>query len=871
MASICRWVYPEGHRAAGTVAFKRGLGKKECMEIGGKDAQWFEEEWKPNWPTGYGPEDMQYPMNANKDATLELRDRNNYVNSIWAQQGEEALIRDRANFGFSPDSTGFYPGAGANGGDLQGRMTVPPQPQGHDFSPGTIWHQDMLNTAAINHKAELARVKQQWPHGVTGGSSPLDILVDNPEQIYGPKNRMGDYEPEIPINQPTDVNGQPISLDFQGSGDAQALAEAERYDQIMTQIPAFGEDWQSNPALAEQAKFYQDSVAGAQPKSYSTSGYGGRSGDQYAEKPGERAAYMQAQVAEQDRLAAEEQLFRDEKDSNIGLANYTPPVHPDVVQANQTIVQGAVEQRALEAEKGPDIGLANYTPPVNEEQRKRDENLFNLARMEMEKGPDIGLANYTPPVNEEQRLADQKQYNAAKIARGMPLDDVEDLDAELVIAEEQDKAEENTDKIQVGPRWYEDFNDPDNPNSIRSKIYNTIIETGMDKMFDSIDDNSPQLLQDWAAGIKTDIENRDWLKAGGKLWVTKAGGKWAAKTLWKLMPFTNGKFLTAGNVIKIGVGAEAYEMTVDSEVPLMTQIQTKVDEIIAASKGAAGGPEVDEDGNVIVDDKKDDKKDDKPPVTSLNALSNDASLFSQYNGSGGTTTNANANAFNGGVTQQQGYTGNIGDMFSNLFSPNPAQSDYWYKTREGDVPGNNRMREAMARLAYMGLYPEDRGTDPYQALSDDRIAYNNNQLDAASSQATLNATAANRQYTQWKNMLPTQGELAKQLVETAGWAPWGMSQDALDKKADRDAGALLRKFHGLMAKGVAPTPDNLRVSNALEKAGLPVNAQTVQYALENGLLDEDTGNDDDGGGESKTSSILSNTKGFLSSVQNAFL
>ena len=871
MASICRWVYPEGHRAAGTVAFKRGLGKKECMEIGGKDAQWFEEEWKPNWPTGYGPEDMQYPMNANKDATLELRDRNNYVNSIWAQQGEEALIRDRANFGFSPDSTGFYPGAGANGGDLQGRMTVPPQPQGHDFSPGTIWHQDMLNTAAINHKAELARVKQQWPHGVTGGSSPLDILVDNPEQIYGPKNRMGDYEPEIPINQPTDVNGQPISLDFQGSGDAQALAEAERYDQIMTQIPAFGEDWQSNPALAEQAKFYQDSVAGAQPKSYSTSGYGGRSGDQYAEKPGERAAYMQAQVAEQDRLAAEEQLFRDEKDSNIGLANYTPPVHPDVVQANQNIFQGAVEQRALEAEKGPDIGLANYTPPVNEEQRKRDENLFNLARMEMEKGPDIGLANYTPPVNEEQRLADQKQYNAAKIARGMPLDDVEDLDAELVIAEEQDKAEENTDKIQVGPRWYEDFNDPDNPNSIRSKIYNTIIETGMDKMFDSIDDNSPQLLQDWAAGIKTDIENRDWLKAGGKLWVTKAGGKFALKTLWKLMPFTNGKFLTAGNVIKIGVGAEAYEMTVDSEVPLMTQIQTKVDEIIAASKGAAGGPEVDEDGNVIVDDKKDDKKDDKPPVTSLNALSNDASLFSQYNGSGGTTTNANANAFNGGVTQQQGYTGNIGDMFSNLFSPNPAQSDYWYKTREGDVPGNNRMREAMARLAYMGLYPEDRGTDPYQALSDDRIAYNNNQLDAASSQATLNATAANRQYTQWKNMLPTQGELAKQLVETAGWAPWGMSQDALDKKADRDAGALLRKFHGLMAKGVAPTPDNLRVSNALEKAGLPVNAQTVQYALENGLLDEDTGNDDDGGGESKTSSILSNTKGFLSSVQNAFL
>ena len=853
MASICRWVYPEGHRAAGTVAFKRGLGKKECMEIGGKDAQWFEEEWKPNWPTGYGPEDMQYPMNANKDATLELRDRNNYVNSIWAQQGEEALIRDRANFGFSPDSTGFYPGAGANGGDLQGRMTVPPQPQGHDFSPGTIWHQDMLNTAADNRAADL----KKYPN-YTGfqdnDPSMLDTFSENPESWYGPKNRMGDYEPEIPINQPTDINGQPISLDFQGSGDAQALADAERYDQIMTQIPAFGEDWQSNPALAEQAKFYQDSVAGAQPKSYSTSGYGGRSGDQYAEKPGERAAHM-AQIARQ-----EEQLLRDEKDSNIGLTNYDP----------RTYMRGKF---------------------VNEEQQKSDANLFNnaaLERFNMEDASydanggylntpsDDGIFKYdglklnpdNQPVAEDEQIYDGGNYNLEAD------DDVEDLGAELVIAEEQDKAEENTDKIQVGPRWYEDFNDPDNPNSIRSKIYNTIIETGMDKMFDSIDDNSPQLLQDWAAGIKTDIENRDWLKAGSKLWVTKAGGKFALKTLWKLMPFTNGKFLTAGNVIKIGVGAEAYEMTVDSEVPLMTQIQTKVDEIIAASKGAAGGPEVDEDGNVIV--KKDDevvvdKDDGKPPVTSINALSNDASLFSQYNGSGGTTTNANANAFNGGVTQQQGYTGNIGDMFSNLFSPNPAQSDYWYKTREGDVPGNNRMREAMARLAYMGLYPEDRGTDPYQALSDDRIAYNNNQLDAASSQATLNATASNRQYTQWKNMLPTQGELAKQLVETAGWAPWGMSQDALDKKADRDAGALLRKFHGLMAKGVAPTPDNLRISNALEKAGLPVNAQTVQYALENGLLDEDTGNDDDGGGESKTSSILSNTKGFLSSVQNAFL
>jgi hypothetical protein len=852
MASICRWVYPEGHKSAGTVAFKRGLGKKECMEIGGKDAQWFEDEWKPNWPTGYGPEDMQYPMNANKDATLELRDRNNYVNSIWAQQGEEALIRDRANFGFSPDSTGFYPGAGANGGDLQGRMTVPPQPQGHDFSPGTIWHQDMLNTAADNRAADL----KKYPN-YTGfqdnDPSMLDTFSENPESWYGPKNRLGDYEPEIPINQPTDVNGQPISLDFQGGGDAQALAEAERYDQIMTQIPAFGEDWQSNPALAEQAKFYQDSVAGAQPKSYSTSGYGGRSGDQYAEKPGERVAYMN----EQARLAAEEQLLRDEKDSNIGLANYTPPVHPDVVQANQNIFQGAVEQRALEAEKGPDIGLANYTPPVNEEQRKRDENLFNLARMEMEKSPDIGLANYTPPVNKEQREADQKQYNAAKIARGIPLDDAD------VSMENLEKAEADGVEVIDGEHWWT------TPDPELNKI---IEESGLANWLDSAEENTPDWAKDYIKGMKQNWENKEYATLAGKVFVTRLGVKWGLKTAWKMLPFTS-KGLTK-NMVKVVIAGETHQIytELDSDVPILEQIQAKVDEIM--NKGAAGGPEVvevDGDGTVIVDDKKDDKTTTK--VSALDALSNDATAFSQFNGMGGATTNASStpNAFNGGVTQQQGYTGNIMDMFTNLWNPNPAQSDYWYKTREGDVPGNNRMREAMARLAYMGLYPEDRGTDPYQALSDDRIAYNNNQLDAASSQATLNATASNRQYTQWKNMLPTQGELAKQLVETAGWAPWGMSQDELDKKADRDAGALLRKFHGLMAKGVAPTPDNLRVSNALEKAGLPVNAQTVQYALENGLLDEDTGNDDDGGGESKTSSILSNTKGFLSSVQNAFL
>ena len=100
-----------------------------------------------------------------------------------------------------------------------------------------------------------------------------------------------------------------------------------------------------------------------------------------------------------------------------------------------------------------------------------------------------------------------------------------------------------------------------------------------------------------------------------------------------------------------------------------------------------------------------------------------------------------------------------------------------------------------------------------------------------------------------------------------------MSQDELDQKAERDAGALLRKFHGLMAKGVSPTPDNLRVANALEDAGIPVNAQTVQYALENGLLDEKppTDGNDDSGGKTKASSMISNAQGFLSNVKNAFL
>jgi hypothetical protein len=750
-------------------------------------------------------------------------------------------------------------------------MTVPPQPQGYDFSPGTIWNQDMLNTSAANRAADLKKYSN-YTGFQDNDPSFADILTDNPEQIYGPKNRMGDYAPEIPINQPTDVNGQPISLDFQGGGDAQALADAERYNQIMSTIEPdpnldytrwpelnhFGQDWTNNDAFSEYATKYKGLLEAGTPQTYSTSGYGGRSGDQYAEQPGERAAYMQAQVAEQARLAQEEQLFRDEKESNIGLANYTPPVHPDVAQANQNIFEGA----RLRQEKGPDVGLADYTPPINEEQRKRDENLFNLARMEMEKGPDIGKANYVAPINKKQREADQKQYNAAKIARGETLDDAD------VSMENLEQAQADEVEVTDGEHWW---TTPD------SELNRIIEESGLANWLDSAEENTPDWAKDFIKGMKENWDKKEYATLAGKIFVTRLGVKWGLSTAWKMLPFTS-KGLTK-NMVKVVIAGETHQIytELDSEIPILEQIQAKVDEIMAATKSAVDGPEiieVDGDGNVIVVDDKDkdevvDKDDGKPPITSINALRNDASLFSQYNGSGGTTTAANENAFNGGVTQQQGYTGNIGDMFSNLWNPNPEQRDYWYKTREGDVPGNNRMREAMARLAYMGLYPEDRGDDPYRQLSDDRIAYNNNQLDAASSQATLNATASNRQYTQWKNMLPTQAELARQLVETKGWAPWGMSQDELDKKAEKDAGSLLRKFHGLMAKGVAPTPENLLVATKLEKAGIPVNAQTVQYALENGLLDEKPPTDDSGG-KTKTSSMISNAKGFLSSVQNAF-
>ena len=124
MASICRYVTSDGQ-----VTFARGLGKRECEDIS-ETATWYEDEWKPYSSTSFLPEDMQFPMNDNKDATLELRDRENYRNSIWAQQGEEELIRQNAAFG-------------ANQG-LLGDMTYAPQPEGYNYSPGTMRNEEMI-------------------------------------------------------------------------------------------------------------------------------------------------------------------------------------------------------------------------------------------------------------------------------------------------------------------------------------------------------------------------------------------------------------------------------------------------------------------------------------------------------------------------------------------------------------------------------------------------------------------------------------------------------------------------------------------------------------------------------------------------------
>jgi hypothetical protein len=70
-----------------------------------------------------------------------------------------------------------------------------------------------------------------------------------------------------------------------------------------------------------------------------------------------------------------------------------------------------------------------------------------------------------------------------------------------------------------------------------------------------------------------------------------------------------------------------------------------------------------------------------------------------------------------------------------------------------------------------------------------------------------------------------------------------------------------------MAKGVAPTPDNLKVANELEKAGIDVNQSNVQYAIENGILDELSKK---GPTTDDSPSMLDSAKGYVSTVRNAF-
>lgn len=446
--------------------------------------------------------------------------------------------------------------------------------------------------------------------------------------------------------------------------------------------------------------------------------------------------------------------------------------------------------------------------------------------------------------------------------------------SELVIEEEVDK-EDNTVPQISKERWYEGFKDEANPDSMKNKIYNSIIETGADKLLDGIDDNSPEWLKNWGKGIVADLQNGDYLKAGGKLWVTKKGSSIALNTAWKLLK-PGKKMLSGGNIVKVAVGAEVYEMAVNPEDgPILQQIQDKVDAIMKGPVGSSVATLV-SSGNTT-EKTNTENVENNNNNTESGQTTNNTDVLNSINASGSmnniqgnvginTTTEQPTNVFN--VEESSPYSGNIGNMFTSLFNPSQADNDFWYKAREGDIPGNNRMREAMARLSYMGLYPEDRGTDPFQALTDDRVAYNNNQLDAQSSQSTLNATASNRQYNRWKDMLPSQSELAKQLIEDKALF-FGKSKEAREAEAERAAGSLLRSFYGLMAKGVAPTPENLKVANELEKAGIDVNNSNVQYAIENGLLEELQKQNNEDNVDSSPS-MLQQTTGFVNTVRNAF-
>ena len=824
MASICRYVDTNG-----TVVFKKGLGKEACTNIGGDDAQWYKDEWKPyTFQIPGTPIEDQFPRNAQRDATLELRNREALRNSIWTQEGEEDLIRQQADFGFSPNRVGYY----ANQPNIAGTMTVPPQPEGYDFSSGSIWERDMLDRTKTNYDEELARVKKNWPTGVDGGYSLADAVSEMP-----PNRAGGSGFEKIPYYQ------HPANTTFAAGGSASDYSRTQdnqgkllgptQEDIARMMEDEIGPNWKET-IRPEDLEWYN-----SRPREF-TAGATYRGSDEYAEQPGARASYMQAQ--------------------NLGGPTTSRPSGPPIGWNN-------ISNR-IEEERAPGIGLD--TGAVSTGDPRADQNLFNLARMEMEKGPDVGLADYVPPVNLEQREEDQALFDIAK-AKGLTRAEQKILQEDVVQHQKQDDAADvmvgNLEKAQIDgvevtdkEHWWET---PD------TEFNQIIADSGFAEWLDSMEDYGGNWSKNFIKGLKTNWENQEYFTIAGKLWLGGKGLKWGGKLLWSLVPFKKGSKLTP-NLIKVAIAGEIYQIStdMDSDVPFLEQIQIKVNEIMEAmSGGAAGGPEVVEgDGEVTVD--KTTK--DTPRSSALDAV-DDPSLWGQLATSNiPGAADATTGILNTGTAQQQGYSGNIGDMFSNLFNPNPETMDYWYKQREGDIPGNNRMREAMARLAYMGLYPEDRGTDPYRLLSDDRIAYTNNLLDAASSQATLNATAVNRQYQQWKDMLPTQAELAKELVESKSWRPWGMNQDDLDRKSQKDAGSLLRRFKGLMAKGVAPTPDNLRVASFLEDNGIEVTGESVNYAIQNGALEEieRLKNEGKGGGNTQTSTgAVKATKAFISSIK----
>jgi len=654
MASICRYVDTNG-----TVVFKKGLGKEACTNIGGNDAQWYEDEWKPyTFQVPGTPIEDQFPRNAQRDATLELRNREATRNNIWQQMGEEDLLRQNAAFGRNQglDRNIFEQ-------DGQQRLqTYSPQPEGYDFSSGSIWERDMLDRTKTNYDEELARVKKNWPTGVAGGYSFADTVSEMPP------NRIGGsgFEP-IPYYQ------HPSSPNFSMPGDPSGAVELAKWNDVM--LNQVGPNWQDNPIFKEQVEWYNQELAKVQeqakPKEF-TAGATYRGSDEYAEQPGARASYMQAQ--------------------NLGGPTTSRPSGPPIGRNN-------ISNR-IEEERAPGIGLD--TGAVSTGDPRADQNLFNLARMEMEKGPDVGLADYVPPVNLEQREEDQALFDIAKTKRA-DLTGAEQkiLQEDVVQHQKQDDAADvmvgNLEKAQIDgvevtdkEHWWET---PD------TEFNQIIADSGFAEWLDSMEDYGGNWSKNFIKGLKTNWENQEYFTIAGKLWLGGKGLKWGGKLLWSLVPFKKGSKLTP-NLIKVAIAGEIYQIStdMDSDVPFLEQIQIKVNEIMEAmSGGAAGGPEV-----VEVDgDGKEDKVVIPPKTTPIDAV-NDPSLWNQLTSSNiPGAADATTGILNTGTAQQQGYSGNIGDMFSNLFNPNPETMDYWYKQREGDIPGNNRMREAMARLAYM--------------------------------------------------------------------------------------------------------------------------------------------------------------------------